>query len=155
DAAAAHLNALAKAAADPTFETMLIGPQHALSTTLKIAERVLAGTLAAQTKADASAIEAFEQGVALEDAAAYFEPPLWHVPVRQALGAALLASGRAADAEAVYREDLRRNPENGWSLHGLEQSLRAQGRDADAAKVRSRFDAAWAKADVELEASRI
>jgi tetratricopeptide (TPR) repeat protein len=155
DAAATHLDALAKAAADPAFEAMLIGPQHALSTTLQIAERLLAGTLAAQADDPAAAVAAFEQGVALEDGAAYFEPPLWHVPVRQTLGAALLASDRAADAEAVYREDLRRNPENGWSLRGLEQSLRRQGRDADADAVKARFDAAWAKADVPLESSRI
>lgn len=155
DAAAQHLEALSTAAADPAFEALMIGPQHPLSTTLRIAERLLAGTLAVQVGDGDAAIAAFEQGVALEDAAAYFEPPLWHAPVRQTLGAALLADGRTADAEAVYREDLRRNPENGWSLYGLERSLRAQGREADADAARVRFEAAWSRADVRLDASRI
>jgi cytochrome c-type biogenesis protein CcmH/NrfG len=74
--------------------------------------------------------------------------------VRQSLGAALLQAGRAAEAEAVYREDLRWNPENGWSLFGLAQSLRAQGKTADAASVDARFSRAWARADVLLTSSR-
>jgi tetratricopeptide (TPR) repeat protein len=155
DAAAVHLEALAQAAADPAFESMFIGPQHPLSATLRMAERLLAGTVAAARGDTAGAIAALEQGVALEDAAAYFEPPLWHAPLRQTLGALLLESGRAEAAEAVYREDLLRNPENGWSLFGLERSLRAQQRDAEADAVRTRFDAAWAQADVTLTASRI
>jgi tetratricopeptide (TPR) repeat protein len=155
DAAAPHLEALAEAAADPAFESMFIGPQHPLSTTLRIAERLLAGTVAAAQDDPAGAIAALEQGVALEDAAAYFEPPLWHAPLRQTLGAMLLESGQAAAAEEIYREDLQRNPENGWSLFGLERSLRAQNREAEAEALRGRFDAAWQHADVSLKASRI
>jgi predicted Zn-dependent protease len=82
------------------------------------------------------------------------EPPPWYFPVRQSLGAVLLKANRAAAAEAVYREDLRRNPENGWSLHGLAESLRAQGKPAEAAAVEQRRRKAWARADVRLVASR-
>jgi hypothetical protein len=60
-----------------------------------------------------------------------------------------LAAGRPKDAEQAYRDELKRNPENGWSLHGLAQALRAQGRKAEAAEVDSRFAAAWANADFE------
>jgi TolA-binding protein len=74
--------------------------------------------------------------------------------VRQALGAVLLQFGRAADAEQVYRDDLKRNPGNGWSLFGLAQSLRAQGKTAEAARVDESFRKAWAQADVTLAASR-
>ena len=74
--------------------------------------------------------------------------------MRQTLGAALLQAGRAAEAEAVYREDLRRNPENGWSLFGLAQSLRAQGKSAEAGAEDVRFRRAWTRADVTLTASR-
>jgi predicted Zn-dependent protease len=81
-------------------------------------------------------------------------PSLFALLVRQALGAALLQAGRAPEAEAVYREDRRRNPENGWSLFGLAQSLRAQGKGADAAVVNARFRRARARADVTLTASR-
>ena len=72
----------------------------------------------------------------------------------QSLGAALLKAGRTAEAEAVYREDLKRFPENGWSLFGLAAALRAQGKSAEAAAVDQRFSKAWSAADVKLTASR-
>ena len=90
----------------------------------------------------------------LEDANVYYEPPLWHKPARHTLGAVLLKAGKAARAEEVYREDLKRNPANGWSLYGLGQSLRAQGKGAEAGRIAARLRAAWAKADVTLNASR-
>ena len=74
--------------------------------------------------------------------------------MRQTLGAVLLQAGRASDAEQVYREDLRRNPDNGWSLFGLAQSLKAQGKTADAGQIDESFRKAWAQADVRLTASR-
>jgi predicted Zn-dependent protease len=74
--------------------------------------------------------------------------------VRQSLGAALLQGGRAAEAEDVYREDLLRNPNNGWSLFGLAQALRAQDKDAEASIVELRWERAWSRADVPLRASR-
>ena len=75
-------------------------------------------------------------------------------PVRQSLGAVLLVQTSAAEAENVYREDLKRNPENGWALYGLAQSLRAQKKTKEAAAVEKRFRKAWARADVKLIASR-
>jgi predicted Zn-dependent protease len=99
-------------------------------------------------------VRELERAVVLEDALPYMEPPAWYYPVRQSLGAALLAAGRADEAEAVYREDLRRNPENGWSLFGLAASLRADGDGREAAAVDRRFRGAWTHADVKLTASR-
>jgi hypothetical protein len=84
----------------------------------------------------------------------YTEPAEWHYPPRLALGAVLLAANRSAEAETVYWDDLKRNRENGWALFGLEQALRAQHKDGDAAAVEQRFRAAWARADVTLGASR-
>ena len=80
---------------------------------------------------------------------------MWHQPPRQVLGALLLEAGRAKDAEEIYRADLTRFRENGWSLFGLWQSLTAQGRSDEARQVRARFDKAWARADVTLTASRV
>ncbi|MBI1882428.1 MAG: tetratricopeptide repeat protein [Chloroflexi bacterium] len=82
------------------------------------------------------------------------EPPSWHYPVRHNLGAALLKAGRATEAEAVYREDLRQYPNNGWSLFGLAESLKAQGKTAEAAKVQQQFETAWQYADITLTTSR-
>ncbi len=66
----------------------------------------------------------------------------------------LLNAGRAAEAEAIYWQDLERNRENGWSLFGLLQSLRAQGKEDQAAAVEKRFRRAWQRSDVTLTASR-
>ncbi len=89
-----------------------------------------------------------------EDALKYDEPPGWIIPVRHALGAALMQRGRFAEAEEVYREDLRRLPNNGWSLYGLARSLRLQKKnDAEAAKFEAKFKEVWAKADLELTSS--
>ncbi|HUR41268.1 MAG TPA: hypothetical protein VM240_08880 [Verrucomicrobiae bacterium] len=148
-----HLDALAKAAADPLFEKYLVGPQQALSRTLKVGERILAGQVALAGKQVAGGIAALAQAVALEDANAYFEPPLWHQPARHYLGAAQLAAGRAAAAEKTYRDDLRRNPENGWALYGLAKSLESQGKTKPATEAQARFRKAWQHADIALNES--
>jgi hypothetical protein len=71
------------------------------------------------------------------------------------LGALLVEAGRARDAEQVYREDLKRFRENGWSLFGLAQSLERQGRTAEANVIRGRFATAWQRADITLTSSRV
>jgi hypothetical protein len=70
------------------------------------------------------------------------------------LGALLLEAGFPAEAEVVYWEDLRRNPENGYSLFGLEQSLLAQGKADTARVINERFKRAWKGTDVVLKTSR-
>jgi tetratricopeptide (TPR) repeat protein len=120
---------------------------------LKVAERVLVGELAARRGQYDAGVQALREAVQLEAALPYSEPPFWFHPVRHNLGAVLLLAGRPSEAESVYREDLRLNPENGWALQGLVQSLRAQHKDAAQEEVR--FRAAWAGADVELLGSRL
>ncbi len=80
--------------------------------------------------------------MAVEDKGLYFEPPKWYYPLRESLGVALLKAGRNGEAENVYREDLKRFPENGWSLYGLAAALRAQGKTVEAAAVEGRFQKA-------------
>jgi hypothetical protein len=82
------------------------------------------------------------------------EPPDWAIPVRQLQGAALLEVGRAEEAEAAFNADLRKFPENGWSLSGLQASLERMGRRADATAVRARLDRVWGGADTALAAAR-
>jgi tetratricopeptide (TPR) repeat protein len=121
---------------------------------LQLAANVLAGEIAARAGDTATAERLLRAAVAEQDTHWFSEPPPWYFPVRQALGAVLLRAGRAGDAEQVYRDDLRRNPGNGWSLFGLAQSLRAQGKAAEATQVDESFRKAWAQADVTLSASR-
>jgi tetratricopeptide (TPR) repeat protein len=123
-------------------------------TILGLADNVLAGEIAARTGQTDVAVRHLLAAVAEQDGHWFTEPPVWYFPVRQSLGAALLAGGRPAEAEAVYRDDLKRNPDNGWSLFGLAASLRAQGKTGDAAEVDARFKKAWASADVTLSSSR-
>lgn len=152
--AAGHHAELAELANDPAFEEMLWFGRYPLSLGVGVAEQVLAGELALAQGETGQAIAMFEQAAHLEDQIPYDEPPGWHQPVRQVLGAVLLEAGQPAAAEAVYRDELRRNPDNGWSLFGLEQALAAQGLDEQAAEVAARFEQAWADADVRLSASR-
>lgn len=123
-------------------------------TMLRIAERLLAGDIAARRQKYDEAIRILREGVTLEESLPYTEPPYWPIPVRHYLGAMLLTAGRPAEAEQVYREDLRRNPQNGWSLWGLIQSLRAQHKGGEADTIDGQFKSAWTYADITLPASR-
>ena len=96
------------------------------------------------------AIRLLVEAVGQEDKLAYNEPADMLFPTRHLLGAQLLAAGRAPEAEAVYREDLRQHPNNGWAYYGLTQALAVQKRDADAAMARKQFEEAWKRADVQL-----
>ena len=123
-------------------------------TAVSIAAHALMGEIATRSGNVEEGIMHFREALKIEDAGLYFEPPRWYYPVRHSLGAALLKAGKHAEAEAVYREDLKRFPENGWSLFGLAAALKAQGKTAEAAAVEQRFAKAWAGADVKLTGSR-
>ena len=126
-----------------------------LAGNLQIASRIVGGELAARRGSIDEAVRLLREAVALEDAIPYNEPPVWHHPVRQILGGVLLDAGKASEAEAIYREDLLRVRENGWSLFGLARSLELQGKTPEAAEARRRFDRAWQRADITLTSSRI
>src|SRR6185437_15716725 len=109
--------------------------------------------LAAAEHDTATSLALLAQAAQLEDHLAYDEPSAWFFPVRHLLGAQLLKSAKAAEAESVYREDLKRNPGNGWALYGLTRALEAQKKSAAAAETDEQFKKAWAHADVVLTAS--
>jgi tetratricopeptide (TPR) repeat protein len=117
---------------------------------LKIAEHSLVARIAWARGDKKVAIEAWRKAVAAQDALNYDEPPGWYYPVRESLGAALLLSGDAAEAEKVFRADLEYNPRNGRSLFGLMESLKAQGNAQAAKLVQREFETAWRSADTTL-----
>jgi tetratricopeptide (TPR) repeat protein len=118
-----------------------------------VADPMLEGEILAREGKVKDAIEHLGKAVAAEDKLRYAEPPDWFVPVRHALGAFLLKDRQLADAEKVYREDLRRWADNGWSLHGLGTALEAQGKKAEAQEARERFAKVFQRADVTIPAS--
>jgi len=118
-----------------------------------VADPMLEGEILAAEGKLKEAIQSLTAAVAKEDTLRYDEPPDWMIPVRHALGAFLLKDGRAAEAEQVYREDLKKWPNNGWSLHGLSASLLAQGKNDEADRVRRQWQKVWTNADVSILAS--
>jgi len=138
------------AARDALGSAVMAGPQNSAAALFSVATNVLDARIAQARGDRKAAIASWEKAVAAEEALAYDEPPAWYYPVRESLGAALLADGRAAEAEAVFREDLARHPRNGRSLYGLAQALKAQQRVADAAWAEAQFEAAWKDADTKV-----
>ncbi|MGB0034532.1 MAG: hypothetical protein WBP79_03560, partial [Candidatus Acidiferrales bacterium] len=115
-----------------------------------LANSVLDARIAESRGDRKAAIASLAKAVAVQDTLAYNEPPDWADPVRESLGGVLLRDGQAAEAEKVFREDLKRNARNGRSLFGLWQSLKAQGKTADANWAQRQFEDAWKGADVKL-----
>ncbi len=142
---------LEKAKLVPKEETLGNNTAEAI---LTLARRMVEGEiLVAEGRID-DGTAALRAAVMAEDALKYDEPPGWLIPVRHSLGAVLMRAGRFAEAEEVYREDLKRIPDNGWSLFGLAESLRAQKKnDDEVAATNATFKRIWAKADVKINSS--
>ena len=113
-----------------------------------MARKMMLGELAFREGDHELAFASLREAVRLEDELLYDEPPGWLQPVRHALGALLMAAGRYAEAEEVYSADLERNPNNGWSLLGLEKARRMQGETDGLDDLVRRRSKAWARADV-------
>jgi tetratricopeptide (TPR) repeat protein len=118
---------------------------------MRIAKDVLGAKISAAKKDNEAAISQLREAVGIQDTLKYGEPPDWFFPVRESLGAELLITGDAAGAEKVFRDDLERNPRNPRSLYGLQQSLKAQGKDYDAGFVQKQFKASWKGTGAELK----
>jgi tetratricopeptide (TPR) repeat protein len=119
---------------------------------LAIASATLAGEIDSAQGHHDDAVKHLKDAVAVQDALNYEEPPPWYYPVRGTLGMELLADGKTSDAEQVFRDDLKQNPENGWSLNGLAICLRARNASDETAAVDARLKKASAHADIQLPA---
>lgn len=155
DEAEKERTAVAGIKGDPSLKTLSISGVNNASSIVAIAYEVLSGELAAKRRRADEAARHFTAAVALEDGLTYMEPPDWPIPVRELQGAALLEVGRARQAEAAFRDDLKKFPDNGWSLSGLHASLDRQGRASEAAAVKARLDEKWRLADTVLAAARV
>jgi tetratricopeptide (TPR) repeat protein len=148
DSAVTERDALVAIAKDTPANQML--NLNSAKNLLAIAQAHLAGEIAAKQGRIDEAVSQLELAAKDEDELTYDEPPAWYMPIRQRLGAVLLGAGRSKQAEQTFRADLARRPNNGWSLYGLAESLKAQHREKDAARVERKFDQAWKSADVKL-----
>jgi tetratricopeptide (TPR) repeat protein len=149
--AAGELNAMDAIIDDPAAIQTLVGYSNAKQL-LQIARGVLSGELLAKRRDYDRAVAELDRVVRLEDTLLYNEPPDWYYPTRHTLGSILLDAGRAQEAEIVFWQDLKKNRENGYSLLGVIQSMKAQGKDA--AAIEKRFEKAWSAADVQLKSAR-
>lgn len=125
--------------------------QNFVNDVMAVAAHVIEARIAAAKGNNDEAVAHWKAAVEKEDALNYMEPADWYYPVRESLGAALLKSGNAMEAEKVFREDLQNNQRNPRSLFGLAESLKAQKKAEDAAWVERQFKAAWKDADTKLE----
>ena len=138
---------------EPEVDEIFMGNVYPAKSLIGIAKSLLRGEISFRSGAMAAAVTSFDEAVAMQDALPYTEPPFWYYPTRQSLGAALLADGRAAEAQLVFEADLEQYPMNGWSLYGLTEALNAQGRTALAEAARQRFETVWQFSDVTLSSS--
>lgn len=138
---------------DPAMETIIATGFDNGTTLAKLAYEVVAGEIASIKNDYNSAIKHLEKAVQMEDTLIYNEPSAWHIPPRQNLGAVLMKAEKYAEAENVYKEDLKILRQNGWSLIGLHESLKAQGKLTEADKIKHEFDDAWKDADIQINTS--
>lgn len=148
-----ELDAINEMIKDPEMETIIATGFDSGTTIAKLAYEVVSGELAGLEGNYILAIEHLRKAVILEDGLIYNEPASWHIPTRQNLGAILMKAKKYEEAEKIYNEDLRALRQNGWSLTGLYQSLKAQGKMAEAEKIKQEFDKAWSDADIKIDAS--
>ena len=148
-----ELNAIKTLRDDPELENLVATAFNPSINSANIAYEVIAGELAALQGDTSKAIEHLEKAVAFEDGLTYTEPAAWHIPTRQNLGAILMDAKKYEAAEKIYKEDLEVLRQNGWSLMGLHNSLKAQGKNEEAKIIKEEFDKAWEHSDLEIKTS--
>jgi tetratricopeptide (TPR) repeat protein len=121
---------------------------------LSLATHMLEGEILVAEKNLDAGIAELQTATKQQDALKYDEPPACMIPIRHSLGAVLMKMRRFAEAEQVYRDDLARLPDNGWSLFGLAESLRQQQKNQEeVAALDAKFQKTWAKSDTKITTS--
>ncbi len=138
---------------DPGLEEVVANYTNPSSEIAKVAHKVLAAEVSAYEGDLESSISLLKEAVGLEDKLIYSEPSPWHIPTRQTLGYYLMKDEQFEAAEQVYREDLEKIRQNGWSLMGLHNSLQAQDKADEAAEIKVEFEKAWEHADIKISNS--
>jgi tetratricopeptide (TPR) repeat protein len=103
--------------------SVVLIPFNAPVTSANIAKYILMGTIAEKENNPVAAIDYFKMAVATEDSLVYNEPRDWLLPARHFLGNALLTAKKYKEAEKVFREDLKVQPNNYISTKGLQSVI--------------------------------
>jgi tetratricopeptide (TPR) repeat protein len=148
-----ELDAIQEMMNDPDLENLIAAGFDPSSSIAKVAYEVVAGELAALQGDLSKAAEHLENAVVFEDALTYTEPAAWYIPTRQNLGAILMNANKYKEAEKIFKEDLDILRQNGWSLMGLYNSLKAQGKMQEAEAIKQEFEKAWEHADITIDTS--
>jgi tetratricopeptide (TPR) repeat protein len=141
DNAKKYLSSLQSEMKDPVLENRRV-PFNSPIQIARIADKILEGVIYYAEKKPEKAIASLEEAVQFESQLIYTEPKDWPLPARQYLGACLLHDGQPEAAEKVFREDLLKNPGNGWSLIGLSQSIKTEEASKFKEQVRESFASA-------------
>jgi len=119
---------------------VVMQPFNSPADAAKVAVKLLEGIIAEQENDLPTAVKLFTAAVIYEAALIYNEPRDWILPARPYLGSALLKGGLFSKAENVFKEDLKENPNNHWSLKGLYQSLQKQKKQTAPGLVKKQLD---------------
>jgi tetratricopeptide (TPR) repeat protein len=131
-------------------EGAMFGAMNKASAVMAVALNMLDARIALANQDHIHAMKLLTTAADLDDKLIYDEPPVWWLPPRETLGAALLKKGDAKEAEKIFRAELRKNPRSGRALFGLVESLKAQKNDYAASLVQAELDRAWKNADTKL-----
>jgi len=153
DVPAARREQAAFAEAAAAVPADFVTGNNSAAAVLAVARPMLDGEILFRNGEIDAGLARLRDAVAAEDALRYDEPPGWILPVRHSLGASLMKEQRYAEAEQVYRADLEKLPENGWSLYGLAQALHHLGKHQEAAETDKRFQKIWKNADLQITSS--
>ena len=147
-----ELAIMQKKMTEPSLKEPL-APFNSVYDAALVGESILAATIAGNKQNLNKTISIFKKAVQYEDKLIYNEPRDWLLPARQYLGAALIKAGQYKEAVAVFTKDLRINPDNGWSLTGLETCYRQLKNATALSAVQKQLKAAWSIKDIPVDAA--
>lgn len=135
---------------EPSLKEPLV-PFNSVYAAGLVGENILAGTIAENKQDLAKATSFFKMAVQYEDKLIYNEPRDWLLPARQYLGAAMVKAGLYKEAVTVFTKDLQINPNNGWSLTGLQACYRQLKNSTALHAVQKQLKSAWSIKDSEID----
>jgi tetratricopeptide (TPR) repeat protein len=147
-----ELNAINKRIEDKTLKIILDNFNSPYET-CNVARLILKGAISEEQKQYDTAIGYYTKAVEAEDKLIYNEPRDWQVPARQYLGNLLIKTGKYNQAIAVLNKDLVINPNNGWSLTGLQQAYQYTNNITALKSVKLQLKNAWKIKDMNIQAA--